>query len=282
MNRPSIVLAACLAALPLRARAEPDEEGCHDSPLVTRIPGAWIASCDRKDYDEVEVNAFETAGSEPKTSIFSGTTTRIRYQVPKSKSVIQIIRNYQNALKQAEFTLAWESERDGSEMSTMLVRKGRSPAMVLLAVELPRGWDESDVQLTIVEQGRMDQQVEVDPSALREQLDKQGHVAVYGIQFDTGKAAITSAGETVLSAVERLLLDDPELKLRIEGHTDNQGSGNLELSKKRAEAVRRWLVQRGTKEKRVTAAGYGDGKPVADNSTEEGRARNRRVELVKL
>ena len=73
------------------------------------------------------------------------------------------------------------------------------------------------------------------------------------------------------------------MKVRIEGHTDNVGdkTANQGLSERRAQAVIGWLVAHGINGGRLSARGYGDSKPVADNSTDEGRARNRRVELVK-
>jgi outer membrane protein OmpA-like peptidoglycan-associated protein len=90
--------------------------------------------------------------------------------------------------------------------------------------------------------------------------------------------------ETVLSQIAKVLQENPKLELIIEGHTDNVGGAqfNLELSRKRAEAVKRWLVDKaGISEVRLTTVGYGLSRPIADNSTEEGRAKNRRVELVR-
>lgn len=90
--------------------------------------------------------------------------------------------------------------------------------------------------------------------------------------------------ETALSQIAKVLQENPKLELIIEGHTDNVGGAqfNLELSRKRAEAVKRWLVDKvGISEVRLTTVGYGLSRPIADNSTEEGRAKNRRVELVR-
>ena len=115
-------------------------------------------------------------------------------------------------------------------------------------------------------------------------MNKSGHVAVYGINFETGKAAITPDSAKVLEQIVQLLKDNPDLKLRVEGHTDNVGKGkeNVELSKKRAAAVKEWLAKGGVEAGRLTTEGFGDKKPVADNKDDEGRAKNRRVELVKM
>jgi len=90
--------------------------------------------------------------------------------------------------------------------------------------------------------------------------------------------------ETVLNQIAKVLQENPKLELIIEGHTDNVGGAqfNLELSRKRADAVKRWLVDKvGISEVRLTTVGYGLSRPIADNSAEEGRAKNRRVELVR-
>jgi outer membrane protein OmpA-like peptidoglycan-associated protein len=129
----------------------------------------------------------------------------------------------------------------------------------------------------------MQQEVTADASSLANALDTSGHIAVYGIHFDTGKATIQPDSETTLDEIVKLLGTHPELHLRVEGHTDNQGNAGLNqtLSEKRAQAVVAWLVAHGTTASRLSAKGFGASQPVADNSTDEGRAKNRRVELVK-
>jgi outer membrane protein OmpA-like peptidoglycan-associated protein len=108
-------------------------------------------------------------------------------------------------------------------------------------------------------------------------------VAVYGIHFDTGKAAILPDSENILGEIVKLLQQNEDLKLLVEGHTDNQGNAaaNQALSEKRAQAVVAWLTAHGVQAARLSAKGFGRTKPLTDNGTEDGRAKNRRVELVK-
>ena len=118
-------------------------------------------------------------------------------------------------------------------------------------------------------------------SALRE----KGSVALHGILFDTGKATIKPESAVILGSVGELLKADAALRLEIRGHTDNIGAkaANQRLSEDRAAAVKAYLVTtHAIAADRLTTAGFGDTKPVADNATERGRAQNRRVELVRL
>ncbi len=101
------------------------------------------------------------------------------------------------------------------------------------------------------------------------------------ILFELGKSRLLPASFPILDEVAKILIDNPDLKVRIEGHTDSTGSRayNLRLSQKRAEAVREYLIKKGISPDRLVAVGYGPDRPIAPNNTPEGRARNRRVEF---
>lgn len=116
-------------------------------------------------------------------------------------------------------------------------------------------------------------------------LVASGSVALYGIFFDFDKAVIKPESEATLKEIAKLLTDDPKLAVAVIGHTDNKGAFdyNIDLSARRAEAVKKALVsQHGIDGARLTAAGAGMMAPVASNDSEDGRAKNRRVGLVKL
>lgn len=124
----------------------------------------------------------------------------------------------------------------------------------------------------------------LDAGTMSKMLTEQGKLALYGIQFDFNKADIKPESATVLGQVAEVLKTQPALKLLIEGHTDNVGKPayNLELSRKRAESVKQYLVANHSIDAaRLTTQGLGDTKPIAKNDTEAGRAQNRRVELVR-
>lgn len=103
------------------------------------------------------------------------------------------------------------------------------------------------------------------------------------IQFDTGKAVLKPQYDTVVQQITTMLNNNSSLSLIIEGHTDNKGGKdyNKKLSFLRAMSVLNAIVLQGINPNRLTAVGYGDEKPVGDNSTEEGRSKNRRIEILK-
>jgi OmpA-OmpF porin, OOP family len=115
-------------------------------------------------------------------------------------------------------------------------------------------------------------------------LDTDGKIVTHGILFNTGKDVLKAESLPTLKMILGLLNADPGLKFSIEGHTDNQGSReiNQPLSERRADAVRAWLAGKGIAEVRMKTSGFGDSRPIDTNGTPEGRANNRRVEFVKF
>ena len=122
----------------------------------------------------------------------------------------------------------------------------------------------------------------LDATAMKQAIDRDGRVALY-INFDVDKATLRPDAQPVIDEIRKLLEGDAALKLSIEGHTDNTGTPahNLELSTARARSVLGALVGVGIDPARLQSRGFGQDKPLADNATEDGRAKNRRVELVK-
>ena len=118
--------------------------------------------------------------------------------------------------------------------------------------------------------------------AIGRSLDEVGRAIIYGIYFDYDTATIKPDSEETLNRVLRAIKARPEVKLIVEGHTDSRGSDtyNRALSEKRAQAVVNWLVAHGIAEKQLSAKGFGESVPVADNAKPDGRALNRRVEIA--
>jgi outer membrane protein OmpA-like peptidoglycan-associated protein len=137
----------------------------------------------------------------------------------------------------------------------------------------------------IISKKRENKMVQVKANEMKEKISKEGKIALYGIYFDTDKAIIKPKSEPTIKEIAKLLKDNPKLKLLIVGHTDNQGTFvyNKGLSQRRAKAVVKELVTKyGINANRLHPVGVSYAAPVASNNTEEGRAKNRRVELVEL
>ncbi len=130
----------------------------------------------------------------------------------------------------------------------------------------------------------LQQRAEFTAVALAVALQDKGTVSVHQILFDTGTATIKPESAPTLASIGELLQSDAMLKVEIQGHTDNVGTPavNLRLSRDRAAAVKTYLVQNlGIAADRLTTSGFGDTKPVATNATQDGRAQNVRIELLK-
>jgi outer membrane protein OmpA-like peptidoglycan-associated protein len=140
-----------------------------------------------------------------------------------------------------------------------------------------------EVAKTIVEKQEMAQEVVADAKSMLSDTERKGSASVYGIYFDFDKADIKPESEPAIREIAKLLKDNRTLMVYVVGHTDNVGTldYNLKLSKARADAVVRELVTKyGVEANRLKAHGVGSLAPVASNRTEEGRAKNRRVEVV--
>ncbi len=114
-------------------------------------------------------------------------------------------------------------------------------------------------------------------------LNTTGSIAL-NILFETGKSAVKPESMNIIDQIAEMLKSNPTLKVSIDGHTDNTGTAatNKTLSQNRANVVMTLLVSKGIDKTRLTAKGWGQEKPVADNATEDGKSKNRRVEIVKM
>lgn len=264
----ALILLAVLAAGPVLAQ-EPDAEGCRDHPLLSRMKNFYISAC-RSAFDEVE---FYIAESE--TATVEGDKTVIDYALQEGSpqpSYLQIRRNYGSAVKSLGGTILFDQER---YLSAKIVKDGRT---IWFSVE---GFnDGGDYTLTFLEVAAMEQEVTADK--MYDALAKDGFMALY-INFDTGRADIKPESRPIIDEIASLLKAHGDLRIGIEGHTDNVGTpqANKTLSEARAKAVLAAVAAAGVDVSRMTAVGWGQEKPVADNRTEEGRAKNRRVEIVK-
>ena len=259
-----------------------------------------------------DYNATETWQTE-----LAGKLTSIRYEGPGGRSILEVMRNYEKALTVKGFEILftcrgkdecapdtssvaplWTAGSGGMGMPTAwdttiyyLLRKDDAEGQVtiaLLGVETGARGDQPlnpHVAMTIVEGEPMetDRIVLVEASAMESAIARDGKIAVYGINFDFDKADITPDSKPQIDELGKLLTDNPELAVLIVGHTDGEGEFdyNLSLSQRRAQAVADALTRDyGIAATRLQPAGAGPVSPVASNRSEDGRAKNRRVEIV--
>jgi outer membrane protein OmpA-like peptidoglycan-associated protein len=251
--------------------AEQDRPGSSDHPLFpNRMPGYTISSYEQSEFDSY---GFLIKGE--RTTV-EGRKTVIRYKLGRDASSpgeLAILRNYENAATQAGGTVIYR----GDNHRVLKLGTGGSEAWVEVRVSVGEGRRYS---LTIVERGVMAQVISAD--AMWTALQRDGFVAL-DIHFETAKAEIKPDSRPQVEQIAALMKANPAVRLGVEGHTDDVGDAqsNQALSEARAKAVVLALVGLGVSAGRMEPAGFGESRPVADNRTEEGRARNRRVELVK-
>lgn len=249
-----------------------DAPNCADHPLLTRLPDYWISACVHKQFDAYKFSVGKT------TSQVEGEFWTIRYLAPDSMttkpSTLQMIRNVENAIRQAGGKTVYS---DGQKVTLTLAAPDKE-----LWVE---GWADHTGKyiLTIVQKGAMEQQMVASADAFAAGLRATGHITLDGIYFDSGKTSLKPESQQAIGEVVKLLKADPSLKVFVVGHTDNAGGmdANLKLSQDRAQSVVQALVGGGVEASRLKPFGSGPYAPVASNDQESGRAKNRRVELVK-
>ncbi len=257
------------------AAAPPDQAGCTDHAMFpTRMTNYRILNCKVEDFGYYEF--FTTKG--PKNRV-EGKFTYICYTYTGPRTTepsgLAVVRNYENAIKAIGGSIVqivpdrW--------VNAKIVKGGQE---VWVQAEKGNGV----IWLRVVEKQAMEQQIVADAAAFGNDLKSTGHAAVYGIYFDTGKSTIKPESAQAIAEIAKLLGADPSLKIFVVGHTDNEGTvdGNVKLSQDRGQAVLQALVRdHGVAASRLRAYGCGSFAPVASNDTDEGRAKNRRVELVR-
>lgn len=261
------VITMCLSPYPAFAQ---DAAGCRDHQLFTRMPNFYIQDCETKEFDS---HTFYL--SDDKEIVIEGKKTYLSHVIKdnaKAPSDLQILRNFENAVSPIGGKTEYKTRYD----AYLNIKKDSKETWVHV-----RSWNDGEgYDLTIVEKKGMEQ--EITANAMFDALNKEGFIALY-INFDTNKATIKPDSKPVVDQIVVLLKNNPGLKVSIEGHTDNTGTPlrNKTLSQERAQSVVSALVSAGIDKQRLSAIGWGQEKPIADNRTGEGKAKNRRVEVVK-
>lgn len=242
-----------------------DIEGSKDHPMFNRLTGFYIT-----DYSFNEFGSYIFYDENDNEVEVEGAKTFINYVSDTEVGALKIIRNFSNAVKR----IGGKAYESSGTRVYLTIKQGNKETWA----EVFAG--DYDYYLTIVEKGEVEQ--EVTANAILKELNETGKVILY-INFDSGKSTIKKESLTVVEQIIEMMNQAKDIKISVEGHTDSDGSNesNLKLSDARAKAVAEAIVKGGIDKSRLSSAGFGEEKPIADNNTEEGKAKNRRVELIK-
>jgi outer membrane protein OmpA-like peptidoglycan-associated protein len=192
-----------------------------------------------------------------------------QYEPPAGVSLAQLLSAYRSALLKAQWTIVSERRDEGVVLITG--HYGLNGRNIWATLRLA-----GTTYIIAVADATLGE------AKLEANLSAQCHLALTGVLFDFNKSKLKPESDAVLEQVGAVMTKTPDLRLEVQGHTDGVGSEhyNLPLSKARARAVVAWLTDHGVAAERLDARGYGKTRPVASNDTDEGRAKNRRVEIA--
>jgi outer membrane protein OmpA-like peptidoglycan-associated protein len=300
----ALLLAPSLITGNLNAQTR-DVAGSRDYPGIGRFKGSSITGYRVKDFDAARFQAAPFKDGKPADPRkLEGRITRIAYRTNPGPSILEVSRNFETQLEKAGFEKLISCDADdcggipfaeaidvlpipmmwldGFKYHYYAAKKtdGSRETWASIAVSENNGHIHAQLVMAVV--GAIENKM-VDAAQMKKGLGEKGHIALYGIYFDTDKAVIKPESKPTLDEMAKLLRGEPGLTVFIVGHTDSQGGyeHNMTLSRQRAEAVaaaltRSYKIARN----RLYTAGVGWLAPVGSNATEDGRTLNRRVELV--
>ena len=277
----SILLSAILVLSSLNVFAYQEAEKL-EHPVVKPMPGANLIerSSKHESYFTLTIRVME--GGMRVSKDVSGEYWRLRYELLDSNGVKiprvsrgEIIGNYVSAALEKG---GKEHTKGSNSLVFSVPRENGGTTWVKLIIA------SADYTMDIIDEKPLVPVLSFGAEELKKALDAEGRVAVYGINFAIDSDKLQLGAEKILSEFVKLMTLYPDLEIEIQGHTDNTGSAqhNLDLSDKRAKSVKDFIMLFGIDSSRLVSKGYGLTTPIETNDTEEGRAKNRRVELMKI
>jgi len=274
-----ILLSLLTSCLVFSSFAQKDNPDCLEKTFkfFTIFDGFYLTDyCKYAEFGSYNFTVDRGARSIIKEGVYREVWFRKKEDNKRVVSGLQILQNHVNAIKAVGGEVLKES--DGNIFRT--THNGKE--IWIYVNSNTNSTDLDNYGIISIEVDVMKQ--EVSALDIKGSIASSGKIALYGILFDTGKSEIKSESEKTLSSVANFLKDNPEVNVYIVGHTDNVGDYalNQKLSKSRGESVKSYLVSKyGISATRLSGDGAGSICPVTSNDTEDGRALNRRVEIVK-
>jgi len=305
------LFAAIMVSSNLFAQRTSDVEGSKDFPLVSRFKGSFIAWYQVKNFDRYYMLSLK--GNTLDKYEIDGKITRIQYVSQPEHSVFEIYKSYETALKNAGFQILLKLDKTNcgvnlseqlyigefnglnalpagqaikpdfkeGEFAYLSAKRTVNDKDVYIVVYITN-WDYPLITFDAIEAQGMEKGL-VSVKDMDTDISQNGHIAIYDIHFDTGKSEIKPESAVALKNIAEYLNNNPDKHYLIVGHTDNTGSfdANIKLSQDRALSVINELASKyGVNKDQLKAWGDGSTAPVASNSTDTGKAKNRRVEIV--
>ena len=267
----ALIVGVMVLAIMPRSQAE-----IKDHPVIRPISGFVLNDSQFENFSSYTFE-FEQNGKSIEKQV-KGKYWFLYYEYQKEDrkySKLEIIENHKQAALEKGGTILGE---DDTKLDFTLPKPDGGTIWAHLHT-----WENS-YELYIIEEKGFSRGLFFGADEMKKKLDAAGHVALYGIYFDSDKSNLKLGSEKTLIEIVKLMKNYPDLTIEIQGHTDSTGTRehNVKLSESRAETVKSFLLLYGINAPRMAARGYGPENPVAPNETEKGRALNRRVELKRL
>lgn len=260
--------------------AQTDIENSKDYSLLGRLPEYLISEYTENEFDAHEFyydRAKHTKeGRKIKLKYLHKQATERDFKFPTR---LQILRNYSNAILKAGGRILFERNNSEHGFYSFEDNAGKE-----IWIQVKTSISGNAYELIIIERENMRQDIVIDAELIKNTIDIEGKIALYGIYFDTGQSVVKEESEPALTQIAEYLTNNPDVSCWVVGHTDSDGAFQLnsKLSLDRAKAIKEALQAKySIPEQRLFAEGVGPLAPVATNNTDEGKALNRRVELVK-
>jgi len=246
-----------------------------DHPVIKPLPDVISKTGRFHKYDAFKFRVREGDMYEDKE--VRGKHWFFEYHLKEGSSGLETLVNYKDAALEKSGVILYEDNEK-------LVFNLPTDDGGTLWVQVYRDNWQTAYQVNIVEEKEFKRKLTFGAAEMKRELEHKGAVIIYGINFDFDMATLKPGSEKPLMEMVKLMKSTPSLRIEIQGHTDNIGGSdyNLTLSRERADTVKEFLQLYGIEEARMTTVGHGFNKPVDSNDTEEGRAKNRRVELKKI
>jgi outer membrane protein OmpA-like peptidoglycan-associated protein len=242
---------------------------------MNRIPGCSIIQCDNKEADGLEIQVGALPDGTIQKESLDGAAEIIYYLCPARITLLQIVKLSDGTLTKAGFKTVFYG-KDGDDFPIVTGLKDNQWVQISTYM-----YDDNSAYIQTALKVPVENQASSD--AMLEEMSKNGRVVLHGLAFDKD-ADLSAESEKMLTDIDAFLVRQPDIRIRIEGHSDVGGNqtANMTVSQKQASAVATWLLEHGIDKSRISIQGLGDTKPLADGDGQEAKAKNRRIELVKF